>query len=106
MLVDVTEQARKAGFKIPVALTGGVWARCVEMTEAAEKAGNSEDSRLSDLLWMARAAAAQKPDAREVDVRLHVVTDSPKAALVELTMQCGPGDDGEPVITIMLPGED
>jgi hypothetical protein len=26
--------------------------------------------------------------------------------LVRLKALCGPGDDGEPVITVMMPGED
>jgi len=33
-------------------------------------------------------------------------TATPRARLVTLKALCGPGDDGEPVITIMLPEED
>jgi hypothetical protein len=39
---------------------------------------------------------------------LHVRNDSRERTppLVRLKALCGPGDDGEPVVTVMLPNED
>lgn len=105
-LVDVTEQAKQAGIKAPVALTRSVWDRYVEMSPAAKEAGNDEIGRLWDVIWMFRCAAVQAPNAAEVRYKLHVVTDSVKPSLVELKGMIGPGDDGEAVITILLPEED
>ena len=53
-LIDVTETAREAGIKIPVALTRAVWDRYVALTPAAEQAGNDEQGRLWDVLWNKR----------------------------------------------------
>ncbi len=106
VLIDVTETAKEAGFKVPVALTAEVWSRCVELTPAAEKAGNDVDGRLWDVLWMGYIAAHAAPDRQEVIYPVLVVTDSPRPEQVDLKINCGPGDEGEPVITIMLPQED
>jgi hypothetical protein len=105
-LIDVTETAREAGFKVPVALTAGAWERCVKMTPAAEEACNDVDGRLWDVLWMAYVAACSAPEAREVVYPVLVVTDSVIPEKVRLKLACGPGDEGEPVMTIMLPEED
>ena len=60
VLVDVTETAREAGFRCPVALTSEVWADCVEWTEAdktsATRACQDEAGRLWDVLWMGMIA--------------------------------------------------
>ncbi|NUQ72032.1 MAG: hypothetical protein HUU21_00435 [Polyangiaceae bacterium] len=105
-LIDVTETAREAGIKIPVALTCAVWDHYVALTPAAKQAGNDEQGRLWDVLWMFRCAAVRSPDARELVFQLHVVTGSITPSLVELKAVCGPGDDAEPVITILLVDED
>jgi len=105
-LFDVTDTAREAGFKVPVAVTAEVWSRYVKVTPAAEEAGNDLDGRLWDVLWMAHIAAHCTPQSSEVVFPMLVVTDSVIAEEVQLKMVCGPGDDGEPVITIMLPRED
>ncbi|WP_437905291.1 DUF6573 family protein [Sorangium sp. So ce327] len=104
-LRDVTSTAREMGIKLPVAVTHSVWERYVMLTPAAQRAHNDE-RRLWDVLWMFRAAAQRAPEANEITFSLYVVTDSTKPSLVELKAVCGPGDDAEPVITIMLPEED
>ncbi|HTN90421.1 MAG TPA: DUF6573 family protein [Sorangium sp.] len=106
VLIDVSATARELGVKIPVAVTSAVWARYVKLTPAAIRAGNGEQGRLWDILWMFRWAALRAKDKSEVLFQLHVVTDSITPSLVELKAICGPGDECEPVITIMLPNED
>lgn len=106
VLIDVSETAKEAGFKIPVAVTAGVWERCIKLTPAAEKVGNDINGRLWDVLWMAHVAALRNRDAQELLYKLRVVIKSKRPELVELKLHCGPGDDLEPVITIMLPEED
>jgi hypothetical protein len=59
VLVDVTDMAREAGFKWPVALTHAVWEDCVAWTEAdsdAQGVHQDQNGRLRDVLWMALCA--------------------------------------------------
>ena len=54
VLVDVSELAREAGFKIPVAVTASVWADCIDWPEDSQQGfGQSIDGRLWDVLYMA-----------------------------------------------------
>ncbi len=83
-LDDVTQLAKQAGIKAPVALTRAVWDRYVELSPAAEKARNNITGRMRDILWMFRVAALQAPNAAEVRYKLYVVTESVVPSLVEL----------------------
>ena len=63
--------------------------------------------RLWDVLWMASRAARR--GGQEIRFQLYRVPRGGRGMrprLVTLKVICGPGDEGEPVITIMLPGED
>ena len=105
VLVDVSTTAREAGFRVPVAVTHAVFARYVEVPEGVE--GQDAKGRLWDILWMLRSRAVRKnDDGSELLYQLHVMNDNRSAELVTLKSVCGPGDDGEPVITVMLPEED
>ncbi|NUQ79571.1 MAG: hypothetical protein HUU21_39190 [Polyangiaceae bacterium] len=105
-LVDVSETAKEAGIKFPVALTRAVWSRYVELTPAAKRALNDERGRLWDVLWMFRCTAVRMGGGSELMFSLYVVTKSIRPSLIKLKAICGPGDNAEPVITIMLPEED
>ena len=107
-LIDVSSKlAREAGFRYPVALTAGVWAECVAVPDGV--GGQDETGRLWDVLttlWF--AIGRQKGDTERVDFAVHVRNDNREGdpPLVRLYAVCGPGDNGEPVITVMLIGED
>ena len=107
-LIDVSSKlAREASFRYPVALTTGVWAECVAVPEGVT--GQDETGRLWDILNMLRfATLRQKGDGERIDFALHVRNDNREGEppLVSLYALCGPGDNGEPVITVLLPGED
>jgi hypothetical protein len=105
-LVDVSETAREAGIRFPVALTRGVWNEYVALTETAERAGNSERGRLWDVVWMMKFGIAKHRSESSFLFQLYVVTDSIDPSQVELRAVCDGGDDGEPVITVLLPDED
>ena len=108
VLVDVSKLAREAGFRCPVAVTAGVWAECVRLPEGVT--GQDETGRLWDVLQMLRFDIGMNPGARteRVDFAVHVRNDNREGdpPLVQLYALCGPGDDAEPVITVMLPTED
>ncbi len=107
VLVDDTDTAREAGFTLPVALTARVWAEIVTPPEAARSYGQSESGRLWDVLHMTRFAIARsQAGVSELAVQLIVADGSRHNHTVTLKAHCGPGDEGEPVITIMWPEED
>lgn len=112
VLADVSETAREAGFRIPVALTAAVWAECVAWSEADTKrmgVPQDEAGRLWDVLWMASCAARRHRHASADRVAfevLRVPRGRRRATRCALVLHIGPGDGGEPVITIMLPNED
>ena len=105
-LIDVTPVAKEAGIRFPVALTAAAWAKCVEVPPGV--ACQDEAGRLWDVLWMLRAAIHASEDSSLVRYGLHVRNDNRSGTppLAQLKALCGPGDQGEPVITIMLPEED
>ena len=106
VLVDVSETAREAGIRFPVAMTRTVWGEYVEVPEGVTC--QDETGRLWDILWMLRCNARQGGDTLffKLYVRNHNRERLTKADLVTLKAVCGPEDTPEPVITIMLPDED
>lgn len=111
-LIDVTETAKEAGFRLPVAITCAVWADCVAWGEA-EKARKGtcqdENGRLWDVIYMAFRAAESNRNASRIQYEIHRVPREGKGVMprrVFLILDIGPGDSGEPVLTIMQPSED
>jgi hypothetical protein len=101
-LIDVTATAREAGFVIPVAVTRALWADIVAIP-ARWQGIQDVDGRLWDVLWMGRAAAIGAGSTSELvyTLLMHVG----EAAHYQVKMIIGPGDAGEPVITLMQPDE-
>lgn len=113
-LVDVSEMAREAGFKIPVALTRAAWENFVAWNDEDTKRKRwpqDEKGRLWDVLWMAFCAARAPMNKGKSEILYRFVRvprdgRGVKPRPVFAKMHIGPGDNGEPAITIMLPGED
>ncbi len=108
VLIDVSEMAKEAGIKWPVAVTAAVWA----LTEDILPEHRHQDvtGRLWDVLWMLRWAIVSPegrlPGSTETEVLYRFVMHHDGEELVTLKAVSGPGDDLEPVITVMLPEED
>lgn len=111
-LIDVTEIGLEAGFTVPVALTRTVWADCVEWSpadNARKHACQDEAGRLWDVVYMARVYGARNATGSRVVFPVYRVPREGRGTrprLVQLHLHIGPGDAGEPVITIMQPGEE
>jgi hypothetical protein len=103
-LVDVTSTANEASFRIPVALTRAVWESYV--TVPPKVRAQDERGRLWDILWMASLAARSNRDAQTVLFTVAVRNDNRSPRPRRLKAVVGSGDDGEAVITILLPDED
>ncbi len=105
-LIDVSAVAREAGIRYPVALTRAAWERCVTVPPGVEC--QDEAGRLWDVLWLLRCAVGRSDGGPELRFGVHVRDDNSERTppLVRLKAVCGPGDQAEPVVTVMLPDED
>jgi hypothetical protein len=103
VLMDTGEMAKEAGFRYSVALTAAAWQLCVAVPEACP--WQDERGRLWDVLNVLRVSSRNKSSSG-IEFSLLVQNDDTGPKLVTLQALCGPGDDLEPVITVMLPGED
>ena len=112
VLIDPGTMAAEAGFRWPVAITADAWADCVAWSEddSVKQIHQDQAGRLWDVLFMASHAVRSSKDSggRIMFQLFRVPRDghTTKAELVTLRMIVGPGDSGEPVITILLPHED
>lgn len=109
-LVDVTAQAKQAGFRVPVAVTRAVWTDCIEWDDqdTQRQAHQDEDARLWDVLWMCMCEAKRQRVHASFLFELYRVPRGTGTAPLPVTLKAviGPGDDAEPVITVMQPDED
>jgi hypothetical protein len=112
VLVDAGAMANEAGFKWPVALTSAAWADCVAWAEddSEQQVHQDQSGRSWDILYMASHAIRTSKDAGDrLLFQLYRVPrdgQSMEAELITLKLIVGPGDSGEPVITILLQHED
>lgn len=108
VLVELNEMAKEAGWKFPVALTSAVWAAYVEVPANVEC--QDEKGRAWDIVFMAmsavKAANRRGKGGSTLMFELHVRNDNKKPKPVMLKLLVGPGDNLEPVVTILLPNED
>ena len=106
ILVNVSSVAQEAGLKFPLALTRAVWGAYVEVQPGV--IGQDEAGRLWDIVYMLRVAIRRGMGGDSLRYQLHVRNDNRERIppLVTLKAVCGPGDDAEPVLTVMLPDED
>ncbi len=103
VLIDVSETAREAGIRFPVAVTQAVWAEYVQVPEGVEC--QDERGRLWDVVWMLRCAIG-RINGDTCRFTVYVRNDNKKPRAVQLKAVCLGGDNAEPVITVMLPDED
>ncbi|WP_415713536.1 DUF6573 family protein [Maridesulfovibrio sp.] len=107
-LIDVTEQAKETGFKVPVAVSLNLYERYVTLPKGLESEGQSVTGRLHDLFSMCLFAARDKQNESRISFQVLFLTKSQPRTLeeVEVVCQCGPDDDMKPCITLMLADDD
>lgn len=107
VLIDLTEWAQETGFTIPVACTAAVWNQYITPPEGTAELGQSKRGRAHDLLWMLYMAIRKQPSASDrLSYKVIFLDQQHNSETVTLHAHCGPGDDAEPVLTVMLPHED
>jgi Family of unknown function (DUF6573) len=125
-LIDLTNATDRDGrklspFKWPVAMTQAAFAETISAGGkwVAGPPGDDYENlvlpgcqdfagRVWDVLWMLVVAIRRSADGADcVRFEVSVLVDGERdRRTVQLKSLCGPGDDGEPVLTIMLPNED
>lgn len=104
-LLDVSATARLAGFVWPVAISQGVQAQIASIPHVLIGIA-SERGRLWDLLAIA-AGAIRRADDDGNELHFKVLLPTEEAiGFKEFKLVFGPGDEGEPVMTLLLPDED
>lgn len=106
-LVDVSETAQEAGIIVPVAITQGLWADIHDIPPS--KSWQDPEGRLWDILSVYRYTVQTK--ALRSGVRTNVLTfrlimHQGRRTYYTVKAHIGPGDQGEPVLTLMRPDED
>lgn len=102
VLVDISELAKEAGIKFPVAVTQGVF----HVLNDTSAPGQDFKGRAWDLLMVFRMYIRSSKGDEIHFAPLFLAEGSEKPKPVPMWAKCGPGDDWEPCITIMLEGED
>lgn len=105
MQPETVSLVREAGFRFPVAMTAGAFAATVAEVGQPLPEGQDIQGRLWDVLWMLLCAIRTAGSTDRVKFRVSV-WNGRRRDEVKLWSLCGPGDDGKPVVTIMLEGED
>ena len=104
-LADVTKQASNGpdgmlgGFTVPVAVTASVW-NTIEAIPDRLKGIADTRGRLHDVLMMANFAARGNKKGNRTTFKVIMAVKGCRRKHRELVVDIGPGDDGEPVVTI------
>jgi hypothetical protein len=106
VLVDVTAQAGPdgmlGGFAIPVAVTAALWSTIEAIPESLGSIADPR-GRLHYVLWMAALAARRHRGDSSCTFLVHLPSRGTRKRTRELLLHVGPGDRGEPVVTIGFP---
>ena len=106
VLVDVSREASPTGmlggFAVPVAVTAAVWSTIESIPPSLAGIADAR-GRLHDVLWMATLAARRHRGDASVPFLVHLPSCGTRKRTVRLVVAIGPGDDGEPVVTIGYP---
>lgn len=110
VLTDISTLAKEAGIKFPVAITDSVLSMIKNKPQHEE-----EEGRTWDVVWMLRCAIKGEIPVEKIgeDTLLFelimndsLLSEGDEPKMVTLKSVVGPGDNMEPVITVMLPSED
>ena len=104
-LVDMSNDARRAGILWPVAATRAVWVQYIVPDDRSRPYGQSESGRTWDvvsvLAWCLRARKRRSVPVGNFWMTVQFIMKKRQKRNVRLYVGIGPGDEGEPCITIM-----
>lgn len=103
---EMVSLVREAGFRIPVAMTASAFHETIAPIGGELPEGQDLKGRLWDVLSVLRFAIKNcAPGDDRVEFQVSVWNGT-RSDLHRLWALVGPGDTAEPVLTIMLEGED
>lgn len=103
VLIDITRQAKAAGFKLNTAISHHLYHQYIVPPEELETQGQSIQGRLNDLFVMLHLAIGKNRDSDRVCFDVLFLIQPGKTEKVTIVAIVGPGDSMEPVLTICLP---
>jgi len=106
VLVDITETAKAIGFKLHTVVTDHLFHGYVKPPAGLYGEGQSVTGRLHDLMVLALFAARKAVNTDRVTFKVDFLMAPGRKETIEVIAHIGPGDHGEPVLTIMLPEDD
>lgn len=95
VLADITDEAKSWGFRLPVACTSRVYEECIRNAHG----DGVEVSRVVVPLALALFGVGHTD-------RVYFKAPTNDGRTVDLYAVCGPGDEREPVLTVMFTDED
>lgn len=104
VLIDISEISKEAGFKIPVAVTDTLYNGYLVPEDAPRNRGQDTTGRIWDMLILLNLKCKGSSENTVLFSVRMLMRGGPE--MVQMKSVIGPGDKGEPVITIMLPNED
>ena len=105
VLVDLNQYipVMQSGYRYPIACTAAVFA-IIDRAVKSKKFHNDYSGVVWDILWMSRTSPLKKWESgRLFQV---IINGAGKKTIYNLKLEVSGGDDGLPVLTIMLPNED
>ena len=103
VLIDVTDAAKEAGFLHPFSMTAEAWGL---IEDIPSRYGHEDvQGRLWDVLTLARYAIL-KMGKGVYEVCFEPILHHNGGDTAKFKLHIGPGDSGEPVLTLMLPWQD
>ena len=107
VLIDITADAQTHGFKVHTVITDNLYHQYVEVPTGLDGSyGQSSAGRLHDLLTLALFAAQSSKGTDRVYFKVSFLMGPGRSETVDIIAHIGPGDNTEPVLTIMLPEDD
>lgn len=105
VLVDLNQfiPVKESGYKYPIACTAAVY-EIIERAVANKQFHNSHSGVVWDILWMSRIGVLKKWESGQLFQV--IINGAGRKTIYNFVIEVSGGDDGEPVLTIMLPGED
>jgi len=91
-------------YKYPLAVTAEVWG-IIERAVSNKQHCNDYEGVIWDLLWMSQRGIFKRIDKSQHLFQV-IITGAGTDNLHTFKIVCHPGDNAEPVLTVMMPSED
>ena len=103
ILIDISQQAKESGFKIPAAVSDNLFHQYIKPPEGLEGEGQSARGRIHDVLHMLKVAIASNKNESMLFFDVLFLMRQGRHEKVSIYGEIGPDDDGHPCLTICLP---